>query len=131
MRSRKDLDVRYDWQPKTSDPDIAKRVADILDWDVLVPKDRIEVTVENGVVKLSGKVDWGFQRDIVFEDASKISGVVRIDNQIEVAPQIKDGGRPKAHRAGFRASSRPRGLQDLCEGGKWHSYAHRPREQLQ
>ncbi len=83
-----ELEVRYNWQPKTSDAEIAKRVADILDWDPLVPKDRISVAVEDGAVKLSGKVEWNYQRNLALEDAGKISGVVRIDNWIEVAPPV-------------------------------------------
>lgn len=81
-----DLQVRYDWQPKTSDAEIAKRVADILQWDPLVPKDRIEVTVEDGVVKLTGNVNWHYQKDRAFDGAAKVSGVLRIDNRVEVAP---------------------------------------------
>lgn len=83
-----DLQVRYDWQPKTSDSQIAKRVADILAWDPLVPRERINVTVEDGVVKLTGKVDWNYQRDLAAEDTAKITGVVRIDNWVEVVPPI-------------------------------------------
>ena len=83
-----DLQVRFVWQPKKSDADIAKRAADILEWDPLVPKDQINVTVEDGVVRLSGKVDWNYQRDLAAEDAAKITGVVRIDNWIEVAPPV-------------------------------------------
>ena len=83
-----DLNVRYDWQPKTSDSEIARRVSDLLDWDPLVPKDRIQVTVEDAIVKLKGKVDWHYQKDLAFKDASKITGVVRIDNWIEVAPSV-------------------------------------------
>src|SRR5512142_1859734 len=33
-----DLQVRYDWMPKTSDADIAKRVADIFEWNALIPR---------------------------------------------------------------------------------------------
>lgn len=86
-----ELDVRYDWQPRTSDSEIAQRVCHVLDWDPMVPHDRIEVTVEDGVVKLTGKVDWHFQKDLAFGDASKISGVVRIDNRIEVIPKASAG----------------------------------------
>lgn len=86
-----ELVVRYDYMPKTSDADIAKRIADVLEWDVLVPRDKINVTVEDGVVKLTGKVDWHYQKDIVFKDASKITGVLRIDNRIEVAPAVSTG----------------------------------------
>lgn len=83
-----ELDVRYDWQPKTSDSEIARRISDLLDWDPLVPADRVQVTVEDGIAKLKGKVDWHYQKDLAFKDASKISGVVRIDNWIEVAPAV-------------------------------------------
>lgn len=82
-----DLQVRYSWQPKSNDAEIAKRVADILEWDALVPRD-LDVTVEDGVVKLSGKVEWNYQRDLAGEDAAKISGVLRIDNRIEVTPHV-------------------------------------------
>ncbi|HVM22094.1 MAG TPA: BON domain-containing protein [Sphingomicrobium sp.] len=82
-----DLQVRYDWQPKTSDAEIAKRVADILQWDPMVPSG-IEVTVEDGVVHLKGKVDWHYQRDLVTEDCSRITGVVRINNQIRVVSPV-------------------------------------------
>lgn len=86
-----ELQVRYDWEPKKSDSEIAKRVADILDWDPLIPGGRIEVTVEKGAVKLVGKVDWNYQRDLAVEDAAKISGVVRIDNRISVTPPVSTG----------------------------------------
>lgn len=83
------LEVRYDYQPKTADPQIAKRVVDVLDWDPLVPSDKIDVMVEDGVVRLGGKVDWLYQKDMAFKAASKISGVIRIDNRIEVAPRVE------------------------------------------
>ena len=51
-------------------------------------KDRIEVTVEDGVVKLSGKVEWHYEKDLVSEDVRKITGVLRIDNWIDVTPRV-------------------------------------------
>jgi osmotically-inducible protein OsmY len=83
-----DMNIRYDWQPKTSDSEIAQRVCHVLEWDPMIPKDKIQVTVEDGVVKLKGKVDWHYQKNLAFKDASKISGVLHIDNGIEVAPKV-------------------------------------------
>lgn len=83
-----DMEVRLDFQPKTSDSEIAKRVADVLEWDSFIPHDKINVTVEDRVVKLRGEVDWGYQKDIAFKNASKISGVIRVDNSIKVSPAI-------------------------------------------
>lgn len=81
-----DLEVRLDYQPKTSDAEIAKRVADVLEWNSLIPNDKISVTVEDRVVRLMGNVDWKYQKDLAFKDASKITGVIRVDNWIEVSP---------------------------------------------
>jgi osmotically-inducible protein OsmY len=83
-----ELQVRYNFEPKRSDSEIAKRVADILEWDPLIPRNRIEVTVEKGAVKLVGKVDWNYQRDLAVEDAAKITGVTRIDNRLEVTQPV-------------------------------------------
>ena len=83
-----DMTVHYPSHSKTTDAEIAKRVADVLEWDPLVPNDKINVTVENGVVRLRGNVEWNYQKDLAFKDASKISGVVRVDNWIVVAPSV-------------------------------------------
>ena len=83
-----DITVRYPFDAKTSDAEIAKRVADLLQWDPLVPDDKINVTVENGVVRLRGDVEWNYQKDLAFKDTSKIGGVVRIDNWIQVSPSV-------------------------------------------
>lgn len=83
-----ELTVRYDFQPKTSDSEIARRICDVIAWDPLVPHDRIEVTVEKGVAKLGGKVDWHYQKDLAFKAASRISGVAGIKNAIQVMPTI-------------------------------------------
>jgi osmotically-inducible protein OsmY len=83
-----DLVVRLDYQPKTSDAEIAKRVADVLEWNSLIPHDKINVTVEDRVVRLRGTADWNYQKDLAFKDASKIAGVIRVDNWIEVSPKI-------------------------------------------
>lgn len=86
-----DLGVRYPNDPKTSDSEIARRVADILEWDVLMPSQKIDVTVDDGVVSLKGEVDWGYQKNLAFKDASKISGVRRVDNWIVVKPAVGAG----------------------------------------
>lgn len=83
-----DLTVRYPGDAKTSDAEIAKRVVDLLDWDALIPTGKINVTVEDGVVRLRGDVEWNYQKDLAFKDASKISGVVRVDNWINVKPSL-------------------------------------------
>jgi osmotically-inducible protein OsmY len=86
-----DITVRQSYRSKTTDSEIAKRVADVLEWDSLVPHDEINVTVEDGAVRLRGDVEWNYQKDLAFKDASKITGVLRVDNWINVKPSVSTG----------------------------------------
>ena len=56
-----EIKVRYLGEAKLLDDDIAKRALNILQWDVSVP-DNVQVTVENGLVTLTGEVDWHYQK---------------------------------------------------------------------
>jgi len=56
------IQVRLPGSLKRSDEDIARAVANVLDWNVLVPHDRVKVHVQDGAVTLSGEVDWGYQK---------------------------------------------------------------------
>ena len=45
-----------------SDADIARAAIDALKWNVQIPSEKIQVSVENGRVELSGEVPWEFQK---------------------------------------------------------------------
>jgi osmotically-inducible protein OsmY len=79
-----EIEVRFASDPKTSDPEIAKRIADMFDWSVTIPKNRIAVKVEHGWVTLSGAVDYHFHRQAAKDLASRISGVKGVTNLVEV-----------------------------------------------
>jgi osmotically-inducible protein OsmY len=87
-----EIDVRFPSDPKTSDPEIAKRIADMFDWSVTIPRGKIAVKVEHGWVTLSGDVDYHFHRESAKELASRINGVKGVTNLIAVkkAPSTAD-----------------------------------------
>ena len=78
------IEVRYAFQNKTADDQIAKRASDILNWDVLVPSNRVDILVEEGWVTLSGNVDWYFQKTAAEDDVRKLSGVRGVTNKITI-----------------------------------------------
>lgn len=78
------IEVRYAFQNKTADDQIAKRASDILNWDVLVPSNRVDILVEEGWVTLSGNVDWYFQKTAAEDDVRKLSGVRGVTNKIAI-----------------------------------------------
>ena len=83
-----EIEVRLPHEKKTGDDEIAKRAARILDWNVALPRERIAIKVERGIVTLSGEVDWYYQRLTAERDVEKLSGVVAVVNAITVRPHI-------------------------------------------
>lgn len=84
-----ELEVRLPGDRKTADEEIAARAVQILSWDALVPRDRIGVKVEHGIVTLSGEVDWQFQRAEAEADVRKLGGVRSVINDIAIAPKLR------------------------------------------
>lgn len=72
-----------------TDEAIAGRVANMIDWHVSVPKNTVKVKVENGLVTLSGKVDWNYQRTAAEQGVRALHGVRGLLNLIEVKPQVQ------------------------------------------
>jgi osmotically-inducible protein OsmY len=84
-----EIQVRLPGSLKRSDEDIAGMVANVLEWNVLVPHDRVKVQVQDGLVTLSGEVDWGYQKFAAEEAVRNLMGIVWFNNQITVKPTVK------------------------------------------
>src|SRR5258706_7261772 len=70
-----------------TDPEITRDAVHELDTHVSLPKDRIKVTVRNGVVTLEGSVDWQYQKILAESAVKKLKGVIAVRNEIGVKPQ--------------------------------------------
>ena len=64
--------------------DVRMRVLNALHWDLAVPRDRLNVDVENGWVTVSGLVDLPYQRSCAESDAKSVPGVVGVTNRIRL-----------------------------------------------
>ena len=84
-----EIQVRLPWDKKCADDEIAQRAANILQWDVEVPHERIQIEVEQGFVTLSGEVEWNFQKEAAERDILRLSGVMALANKIEVTPRLE------------------------------------------
>lgn len=83
-----EIEVRYPSDKKTADDQIAKRALDILRWSAIVPRDSIQIVVNDGWVDLSGQVKWQFERRAVEDEIRKLSGVAGVTNQITLKQQV-------------------------------------------
>ena len=83
-----DLAVRLGSDRKRTDSDIAQAIVSALRWSASVPHDKIDVAVTDGWVKLSGKVDWDYQRAAAGRIVRDLTGVVGVSNAISVEPHV-------------------------------------------
>lgn len=74
---------------RPADEKIATAASHALMWNVLVPRDHIRVTVEDGCVTLSGEVEWKFQSLAAEAEIRDMVGVRDLVNLIEVKPTIE------------------------------------------
>jgi len=84
-----EIEVRASSDAKMSDDEIAGRAFNVLSWDSVVPSDAIQVTVRDGLVTLTGKVHWYYQKSSAERDVRNLSGVRSVVNNIEVEPHAK------------------------------------------
>jgi osmotically-inducible protein OsmY len=71
-----------------TDPEIARDAVEELENHILIPADKIKVTVRNGWVTLEGTVDWQYQKNLAESAVKKLRGVIGISNNIEVKPRV-------------------------------------------
>ena len=79
-----ELKVNLSADHQRNDTDIAKSLANALDWNVSVPSGKVKTTVENGWVTLSGDVEWNYQSDAAYKAIRYLFGVKGVTNQIKI-----------------------------------------------
>lgn len=79
-----DIEVRLAGHIQHSDDEIAAAAVHRLNWTASIPKDAVKVKVENGLVTLTGSVDWHYQHDEVARSLRALTGVSGLINKIKV-----------------------------------------------
>lgn len=71
------------------DADIAQRALSALDWNVSVPKGKVQVTVSDGWLTLEGEVEWFYQKRAAEEAVRELLGVRGLTNTVVVKPHVR------------------------------------------
>lgn len=90
----------------TDDAELADAVLRTLKWNASVDETRVAVVVEDGVVRLSGTVDWHFQRAAAESSVRHLAGVRGLVNRIHVAPSVQAGDVKTAIEHAFERHAR-------------------------
>jgi osmotically-inducible protein OsmY len=83
-----EIEVRLAFDTKRGDDEIAAAAIERLSWNVSVPKDSIQVKVEDGWVTLTGQVDWWYQKEEAEHDIRPLRGVIGVSNQTTIKPVV-------------------------------------------
>jgi osmotically-inducible protein OsmY len=70
-----------------TDTQVAHQAVESLAWNTQVPDERIQVSVTQGWITLSGDVDWQFQRNAAAAAVRTLIGVHGVSNDIKVVPK--------------------------------------------
>jgi osmotically-inducible protein OsmY len=78
------LQVRLMDEYAREDAEIRGAAFQALQWNALVPADRIDVKVDLGHVVLTGTADWPYEKNAAEATVAALTGVIGVRNDIEV-----------------------------------------------
>ena len=82
-----EIEVRVPGEWKRTDSDIARAAVNVLEWNTLVPQDRVQVLVQKGWITLDGSVEH-YQRAEAERAVRSLLGVKGVVNRINLKPAV-------------------------------------------
>lgn len=102
-----ELTVKLPFDNQRTDADIALAAERALEWNVLVPHDRIRPMVEKGWLSLDGEVEWAYQRSAAESAVRDLMGVTGVSNLVKIKPKVSPANvEKKIHDALARQADR-------------------------
>jgi len=128
-----DLAVHLPMSSEKTDTEIAQAAVSALNWNTVIPNDRVTPTVTNGWITLSGALDWYYQKDAAGRTVRDLMGVKGVTNNIVVKPRVKTTDVRNKIEAAFQRSATvdARRISVVAEdgtvilSGNVHSWAER------
>ena len=100
-----DIQVGISPSYRKTDAEVAEAVVNGLKWHTMIPEEKIKVSVEDGIVKLEGEVEWEYQRTQARSAIENLTGVRSVTNLISVKPNITSSDIQQKINAAFQRSA--------------------------
>lgn len=84
------IEVEFNESDKVTDNKLADEVIESLRWNWRFSNDKVQAKVEDGVITLSGLLNWNYQREDAQKIVSNILGVKGVINNIVVKSEKND-----------------------------------------
>lgn len=78
------IEVKLPGMHAKDDHDLAQAIVNQMKWNVQVPDQLVKASVENGWVKLTGEVEWEYQRSASESSVRGLTGVRGVTNNISI-----------------------------------------------
>lgn len=79
-----DIIVKLASSHDRTDGEIAASAADHIEWLISVPKNQVDITVRDGWISLTGKLEWWYQKNAVENAVHFLRGVKGVTNSITI-----------------------------------------------
>ena len=83
-----DIEIRLPSSAQRDDSELAAAALNAIQWDALIPDNRIRVSVSNGWVTLEGQVEWQYQKQDAETIVRRLRGVKGVMNLIALKPAV-------------------------------------------
>ncbi len=85
-----EIEINLPLDAKRSDTDIASAAMIALKSNISVPSDKVKITVQDGWISITGKVDWWYQKNAAEMAVHYLRGVRGVSNNLTIsAPPTK------------------------------------------
>ncbi len=82
-----EIEVRLESEHHMTDEGLAERIANVLTWNVSNKHKGIKAEVKNGVVVLTGELEWQYQRSNILKNVEHVGGVLNVVDMITLRPR--------------------------------------------
>ncbi|MBP0580424.1 BON domain-containing protein [Labrys sp. LIt4] len=82
------IKIKLKGDVRITDDEIAASAAARLSEDVHVPKDSVQVVVEEGWITLNGEVAWNYQKEAAEQCVWRLPAIVGVTNLITIKPAV-------------------------------------------
>ncbi len=115
-----DIEIKLPSNNVETDESIAEHISNLMKWNTMVPVPDVLAEVRNGIVTLTGEVDWHFERETIKNQIAHLSGVRGIDDHIKLQSRVSEKDVSKSiTRALHRNADLERSKVDVfVDGGK-------------
>jgi osmotically-inducible protein OsmY len=86
-----ELEVALPGPAVRTDADLAASAANVLVWNASLPPTGLEVVVEDGIVTLTGALDWEYQREVALGAVRHLLGVRGVNDGLTLANRATGG----------------------------------------